>query len=100
MNRRFGLGAATLVVALVAGAAAAPPGALDSRHAVSNPRDRSGGAVSLAEFRQLQAEVQGLKQQVARLEQRLDALGGHGGGNTGGGARGGPGNLPGCPQCP
>jgi len=99
MNRHLGLAAAGLMTALIAGAVmAGPPGSLNG------PRDRGGGAVSLADFRQLQAEVQGLKQQVARLEQRLDALGGRKGGapggNVGGIPRGAPGNMPGCPECP
>ena len=99
MSRHPGLAIAGLMTVLIAGAAmAGPTDSLNTR------RDRGGDAVSVAEFRQLQAEVQGLKQQVARLEQRLDALGGRkgggAGGHAGGGATGGPGHMPGCPQCP
>ena len=97
MKRHLSLAAAGLMSALIAGAVMArPPDTL------GHQPERSSGAVSLADFRQLQAEVQDLRQQVARLERRLDALGGRkgGGGNPGGGQPGGPGNRPGCPQCP
>jgi hypothetical protein len=91
-----GFAAAGLAVALSASASAVgarPPELLNDQS------NRNSAAVSLAEFRQLQAEVQNLRQQVARLEQRVDALGGRNGG-TDGIPPGGPGNRPGCPQCP
>jgi len=100
MKKQLALAAAGLLTALVVSAVIADPPA-----PLIPFRDRGAGAVSLAEFRQLQAEVQGLRQQVARLDGRVGALEGKKGGKGGSGGKGGiplggPGNRPGCPECP
>ena len=103
MRLSTAVGFAAIAISLVSSASATVIAGQVDRRSVAPPanfqRVRSGGAVSLAEFRQLQAEVQALKQQMARFGQRLDAINGRTGGRPPGPVRL-PGHTPGCPQCP